>query len=101
MSNTERDIEKGYSNTEFAAKLRRLADCVEAGQRAGSVRKVDPNHFVAILAGATMWYATNSPLLEDPSERDSHAEQSQARFRSELLGVTRHLLGDPNAGESS
>jgi len=31
MSKHERDIEKGYTNAEFAAKLRRLADCVESG----------------------------------------------------------------------
>jgi amphi-Trp domain-containing protein len=30
---TERDIEKQYSNAEFAAKLRRLADAVENGTR--------------------------------------------------------------------
>lgn len=29
MSTEERDVEKGYTNAEFAAKLRRLADCVE------------------------------------------------------------------------
>jgi amphi-Trp domain-containing protein len=30
MSNKDdRDIEKSYSNTEFVAKLRRLADCIE------------------------------------------------------------------------
>lgn len=28
----DRDIEKVYSNAEFAAKLRRLADCVESGE---------------------------------------------------------------------
>ena len=27
-----RDIQKGYSRTEFAAKLRRLADAVEGGE---------------------------------------------------------------------
>src|SRR5690606_17955499 len=30
---SERDVEKVYSNTEFAAKLRRLADAVETGTR--------------------------------------------------------------------
>jgi amphi-Trp domain-containing protein len=30
---TARDIEKGYSNAAFAAKLRRLADAVETGKR--------------------------------------------------------------------
>ena len=29
---SSRDIEKGYTNAEFAAKLRRLADCVESGE---------------------------------------------------------------------
>lgn len=29
----ERDIEKGYSNADFVAKLRRLADSIEKGER--------------------------------------------------------------------
>ena len=29
----ERDIEKGYSTSEFVAKLRRLADALEAGEK--------------------------------------------------------------------
>ncbi len=29
----KRDIEKGYSNEQFVAKLRRLADCIEKGMR--------------------------------------------------------------------
>ncbi len=28
----DRDIEKGYPTTEFVAKLRRLADCLESGE---------------------------------------------------------------------
>ena len=28
---SKRDIEKNYTNAEFAAKLRRLADCIESG----------------------------------------------------------------------
>lgn len=32
MGKHDRDIEKAYSNAEFAEKLRRLADCVEAGE---------------------------------------------------------------------
>ena len=28
-----RDIEKGYTNAEFAAKLRRLADSLETGEK--------------------------------------------------------------------
>lgn len=29
----KRDIERGYANAEFAAKLRRLADSIESGTR--------------------------------------------------------------------
>lgn len=29
---SDRDIEKEYTNTQFAEKLRRLADCVETGE---------------------------------------------------------------------
>ncbi len=29
----ERDIEKGYTNSEFVAKLRRLADAIESGEK--------------------------------------------------------------------
>ena len=28
-----RDVEKGYTNKQMVAKLRRLADCLEAGQQ--------------------------------------------------------------------
>ena len=32
MSKSERDVEKGYSTSEVVAKLRRLADALEAGR---------------------------------------------------------------------
>ena len=32
-SKQERDIEKTYSNAEFVAKLRRLADSIESGEK--------------------------------------------------------------------
>lgn len=33
MAKRKRDVEKGYTNAEFVAKLRRLADAVEKGER--------------------------------------------------------------------
>ena len=33
MTNKGRDVEKSYSVTEFAAKLRRLADSLESGEK--------------------------------------------------------------------
>lgn len=32
-ANSSRDVEKGYSKAEFVAKLRRLADAIEKGDR--------------------------------------------------------------------
>lgn len=32
-SNSKRDVEKAYSKAEFVAKLRRLADAIEQGER--------------------------------------------------------------------
>lgn len=32
-SNSKRDVEKAYSKAEFVAKLRRLADAIEHGER--------------------------------------------------------------------
>ena len=32
MNKQERDIEKGYSTSEYVAKLRRLADALETGE---------------------------------------------------------------------
>jgi amphi-Trp domain-containing protein len=32
-SRRERDVEKGYSKADFVAKLRRLADAIETGER--------------------------------------------------------------------
>ncbi|MFT4520322.1 MAG: amphi-Trp domain-containing protein [Halioglobus sp.] len=32
-TNNERDIEKSYSTSEFVAKLRRLADSLESGEK--------------------------------------------------------------------
>jgi len=33
IERSDRDIEQGYSSTEFIAKLRRLADALEQGER--------------------------------------------------------------------
>jgi len=50
---TDRDIEKGYPARQFVAKLRRLADCIEQGQRfrlqvAGERISVPPDAIINI-----------------------------------------------------
>jgi AcrR family transcriptional regulator len=67
-----------------------------AGQRDGTIRAVDPDQFVAIVAGAIMWYATNAPLLFSSAGGGDDPAAARAAFRAELMGVTRHLLGRPD-----
>ena len=50
---TKRDIEKDYSSKQFVAKLRRLADCIEQGDRmriqiAGERVSIPPNATINI-----------------------------------------------------
>ena len=59
------------SPRELAPELRHLVDPmfsvvtegIEKGQREGAFRKVDPALVVSVLAGATVWFVTNAPLL--------------------------------------
>jgi len=49
----KRDIEKEYSNEQFVAKLRRLADCIEKGKRfqiqmAGEKISIPPTGSISI-----------------------------------------------------
>lgn len=46
---SDRDVEKVYSNSEFAAKLRRFADAVETG-----------NRFEIQIAGERIYVPTNA-----------------------------------------
>jgi AcrR family transcriptional regulator len=89
------------SPRELAPELRQLVDPmfsvvtegIERGQQEGAFRKVDPALVVSILAGATVWFVTNAPLLGGEETRRFPGEKVFAAFRQELIGVTRHLLG--------
>jgi AcrR family transcriptional regulator len=85
-----------------------ILDAIEEGQQAGAFRKFNPQHLISTLAGATTWFAINTPLLgsststrQASSEQDlSHKETGTesnagdfAAYRKELMGVTRYLLG--------
>jgi TetR/AcrR family transcriptional regulator len=90
---------------EFRSAVRKLVepmfaevtDGIEAGQTQGTLRSVDPDHFVAILAGATMWYATNAPLLSRGKRDAEPSRVAREAFRDELIGVARHLLGSSDS----
>jgi len=92
------------SPRELAPALRQLVDPmfsvvtegIEKGQNEGAFRKVDPVLVVSILAGATMWFVTDAPLLGGEEARGLSKEEVFSAFRQELIGVTRHLLGIGN-----
>ncbi|MBW2712880.1 MAG: TetR/AcrR family transcriptional regulator [Deltaproteobacteria bacterium] len=89
-----------------------ILEAVEEGQRAGAFRQFDPQHLISTLAGATTWFAINTPLLgshtslrptsrqqdlsNDLTKVDTDIESNAddfAAYRKELMGVTRYLLG--------
>ncbi len=92
------------SPRELPPELRQLVDPmfsvvtegIEKGQNDGAFRKVDPALVVSVLAGATVWFVTNAPLLGGEESRRLHREEVFSAFRQELIGVTRYLLGTAN-----
>jgi TetR/AcrR family transcriptional regulator len=89
------------SPRELTPELRQLVDPmfsvvtegIEKGQQEGAFRSVDPALVVSVLAGATVWFVTNAPLLGGEETRRHPREEVFSTFRKELIGVTRHLLG--------
>ncbi|WP_305811609.1 amphi-Trp domain-containing protein [Photobacterium leiognathi] len=69
----ERDIEKQYSNADFAAKLRRLADAVENGTR-----------FDIQIAGDRIYVPVRAEYsIEHEREGDEEEIEFQIKWRNE------------------
>ncbi|SFU70771.1 amphi-Trp domain-containing protein [Nitrosomonas eutropha] len=62
-SNSERDIEKGYSKADFVAKLRRLADSIENGER-----------FEIQIAGERIYVPVRATFTIEHERSDSEEE---------------------------
>ena len=65
----DRDVEKSYSNAEFASKLRRLADCVEAGK-----------NFEIKIAGERI-YVPDSASFSIEHEREDGVEEIEFQVK--------------------
>ena len=65
----ERDLEKEYSNSEFVAKLRRLADSVESG-----------NNFEIQIAGERI-YVPERAVFSIEHERDGNDEEVEFQIK--------------------
>lgn len=59
----DRDIEKGYTNAEFAAKLRRLADSLESGEK-----------FEIQIAGERVYVPVRATYTVEHERSDSEEE---------------------------
>ncbi|HEV7278980.1 MAG TPA: amphi-Trp domain-containing protein [Pirellulaceae bacterium] len=65
----ERDVEKVYTNAEFAAKLRRFADAVESGER-----------FEIQIAGERVYVPVRAEFSVE-HEREGDAEEIEFQIR--------------------
>jgi amphi-Trp domain-containing protein len=68
-----RDIEKEYSNADFVAKLRRLADAIESGER-----------FEIMIAGERVYVPVRARFsIEHEVSEDEEAIEFQATWSRE------------------
>jgi len=97
------------SPRELAPEIRDLVDPlfsvvtegIDKGQQEGAFRKVDSALVVSVLAGATVWFVTNAPLLGGEESRRVAREEVFSTFREELICVTRYLLGTDHRREGA
>jgi len=68
----DRDIEKGYTNKQMVAKLRRLADCLEQGKR------------FRIQIACDRVYVPASARFNIEHEREGRTEEVEFQFKWEL-----------------
>lgn len=66
---TDRDVEKSYSVSEFVAKIRRLADCLESGE-----------NFEIQVAGERI-YVPDSAVFNIEHERSEGEEELEFQLR--------------------
>ncbi|MDH5180527.1 MAG: amphi-Trp domain-containing protein [Gammaproteobacteria bacterium] len=66
---SKRDIEKGYSDSEFVAKLRRLADAIESGEK-----------FEIMIAGERIYVPVRAEFNIE-HERDGNREEIEFQIK--------------------
>lgn len=71
-TSNSRDVEKGYSKAEFVAKLRRLADAIETGER-----------FEIQIAGERIYVPVRAEFTVE-HERSEGAEEIEFQIKWDL-----------------
>jgi hypothetical protein len=73
-----------------------LVGTIDQGQRDKEFREVDSIHVANILSGVTIWLTGGA----DPMGGGEESRTDRlARYRDELAGVARYLLGTPSEDE--
>ena len=71
----------------------RLIEALSEGQRTKAFRVMDPVQFWSILAGASMFFIMDAPLLAQHLVNDSASVARLATYKEELKRVARQMLG--------
>lgn len=72
-SKSERDVEKGYADSEFISKLRRLADAIETGEK-----------FEIQIAGERIYVPVRAIYnIEHEREGDEEEIEFQIKWKNE------------------
>lgn len=70
-----------------------LIETVAEGQRSGALRAVDPVQFWSILAGASMFFIMDAPLLAQGLSDVAAQKTRLQTYKAELKRVARQMLG--------
>lgn len=71
----------------------RLIETLGEGQRTKAFRVMDPVQFWSILAGASMFFIMDAPLLAQHLASDAASVARLATYKQELKRVARQMLG--------
>jgi TetR/AcrR family transcriptional regulator len=82
-----------------SAVIATLVGAIQEGQRQGLFHPIDPIHFIVAIVGATVFFVTATPRLVPEWPFDPLSPEQLAAHRTELLGISRRLLGTAGAPE--
>ncbi len=76
-----------------AAVISTLTGAIQEGQRQGLFHPIDPIHFIFTVVGATVFFVAATPRMVPDWPFNPLSPQQLAAHRTQLLGISRRLLG--------
>ena len=80
-----------------AAVISALTNAIQEGQRQGLFHPIDPIHFIFTIVGATVFFVAATPRMVPEWPFNPLSPQQLAAHRTQLLGISRRLLGTGTA----